>query len=475
VPPETQFKAPRESLGDIDAELAGKLLAAAGDVSLVIDGKGVIRDIAFGNEELLKEGYANWVGRPWLETVTIESRPKIEALLDGAGTDPMPRWRQVNHPSAKGGDVPVLYSTIRLGDDGRTVAVGRDLRTLATLQQRLVDAQQSMEREYARLRHAETRYRLLFQVATEAVLIVDAGTSKIVEANPAAGRLLGVKPERLIKRSFPSGFDADGMAAITTLLAGARAAGRADGVRARLASGGRTLTVSASLFRQDEGAHFLIRLAPLSEGDAVADMSKPKSRLLEVVDNSPDGFVVTGLDGRILTANRAFLDMVQLVTEEQAEGESLERWLGRPGVDMNVLTANLRERGSLRLFSTSLRGEHGAATEVEISAVAVPDGEQPCYGFAIRETARRLRVADGQRRELPHSVDQLTELVGRVSLKDLVRETTDVIERLCIEAALELTGDNRASAAELLGLSRQSLYVKLRRYGLGDLDSELEH
>jgi DNA-binding protein Fis len=35
---------------------------------------------------------------------------------------------------------------------------------------------------------------------------------------------------------------------------------------------------------------------------------------------------------------------------------------------------------------------------------------------------------------------------------------------------LELTRDNRASAAEMLGLSRQSLYVKLRRYGLGDLE-----
>ncbi len=53
-----------------------------------------------------------------------------------------------------------------------------------------------------------------------------------------------------------------------------------------------------------------------------------------------------------------------------------------------------------------------------------------------------------------------------------MRESTDLIERLCIEAALELTGDNRASAAEMLGLSRQSLYVKLRRYGLGDLAPE---
>jgi DNA-binding NtrC family response regulator len=64
------------------------------------------------------------------------------------------------------------------------------------------------------------------------------------------------------------------------------------------------------------------------------------------------------------------------------------------------------------------------------------------------------------------SVDQLSELVGHMSLKEVVRETTDVVERLCIEAALKLTSDNRASAAQMLGLSRQSLYAKLRRFGM---------
>jgi transcriptional regulator PpsR len=100
----------------------------------------------------------------------------------------------------------------------------------------------------------------------------------------------------------------------------------------------------------------------------------------------------------------------------------------------------------------------------------MPNGDQPCFGFTIRNVGRRLSDPRSGR-QLPRSVEQMTELVGRVPLKDLVRETTDVIERLCIEAALELTGDNRASAAEILGLSRQSLYVKLRRYGLGDLGS----
>jgi DNA-binding NtrC family response regulator len=89
----------------------------------------------------------------------------------------------------------------------------------------------------------------------------------------------------------------------------------------------------------------------------------------------------------------------------------------------------------------------------------------------MRDVGPRVRPAAVGARPT-RSVEQLTELIGRVPLKDLVREATDAIERLCIEAALELTGDNRASAAEMLGLSRQSLYVKLRRYGLGDLGAE---
>nr|MCU0625207.1 hypothetical protein [Gemmatimonadaceae bacterium] len=58
--------------------------------------------------------------------------------------------------------------------------------------------------------------------------------------------------------------------------------------------------------------------------------------------------------------------------------------------------------------------------------------------------------------------------VGRVSLRELVRDTVDLVERHFIEAALELTDDNRTSAAEVLGVSRQSLYVKLRRHHLID-------
>ena len=120
-------------------------------------------------------------------------------------------------------------------------------------------------------------------------------------------------------------------------------------------------------------------------------------------------------------------------------------------MDLDALIANLREHGSVRHFNTILRGEYGGSEEVEISAVSVPSGEHPCYGFTIRIIGVQKPSKPRRPHELPRSVEQLTQLVGRVTLKELVRETTDVIERLCIEAALELTGDNRASAAEMLG------------------------
>lgn len=220
------------------------------------------------------------------------------------------------------------------------------------------------------------------------------------------------------------------------------------------------------MFRQENTSQILVRLTTGS-GAVQRDAGTARQVLGELVERAPDAFVVTDLTGRVLTANRAFLDLTQLATEDQARGRSLDNWLGRSGVDLNVLVSNLRQSGVVRLFATQLRGDYGGASEVEISAVSVPDGDQPCLGFTIRDVGRRLVEGRGVR-ELPRSPGQMTELVGRMPLKDIVRETTDLIEQLCIEAALELTKDNRASAAEMLGLSRQSLYVKLRRFGLAD-------
>jgi DNA-binding NtrC family response regulator len=72
-----------------------------------------------------------------------------------------------------------------------------------------------------------------------------------------------------------------------------------------------------------------------------------------------------------------------------------------------------------------------------------------------------------QQTQLLRLLQPLTARLGETPLKLLVSETVVVIERHFIEAALASTEGNRSAAAKMLGLSRQSLYVKLARYGIG--------
>jgi len=469
------FVATKRPLEPLDAESAASLVAAAADVSLVLDKRGVIQDVALGSDDLPPRSCANWIGRPWTDVVTVESRPKVESLLKDAAEGAPRRWRHINHPVPRGSDLPLLYSAVQVGHKGRIVAFGRDMRAQASLQQRLVDAQHALERDYWRLRHVETRYRLLFDLSSEAVVIVDAGNAHtMVEANPAAIDLLGMSPRKVAGHAFGSALDDRSQRAVGALLSRVRASGRNEAIKLRDPRGRGDLQMSAAMFRQDDASFFLVRIS-CQRATTTADAAIAQDSMAQVIERAPDGFVVTDLDGRVLKANRAFVELVQMTHEDQLRAESLDRWLGRPGVDLSVMLSTLKQQGSVRLFATSLRGQHGALADVEISGVAVTDGEPPCLGFTVRHIGRRLGTELQSAKTAPRSVEQLTQLVGRMPLKDLVRESTDLIEQLCIEAALRLTQDNRASAAEMLGLSRQSLYVKLRRYGLGDLGPESGH
>ncbi|MBM4190928.1 MAG: transcriptional regulator PpsR, partial [Gemmatimonadetes bacterium] len=360
-------------------------------------------------------------------------------------------------------------------DDGSVIAVGRDLRAISTLQQRLVDTQQAMERDYWKLRHVETRYRLLFQLSTDAIVVVDADTMKIVDASNSAARLFDLAADKLIGKAFPLGIAADQIRAMEDLLAAARTTGHAGDVRIQLAEGRGEALASASCFRQENMTLLLVRLARFST-PAIGPAVSTRDLLLELVGRAPDAFVLTDDEGDIVYANRAFLDLVQLGSEEQVKGRSLGNWVGRPGADLPVFLTTLKKHNVVRVAASGIRGELGLSTEIEISAVAMPSEAGTNMGFVMRDVGRRVATVPHGARDLTKAVEDLTALVGRVSLPTLVKDTTDLVERHFIEAALELTGDNRTTAAEVLGLSRQTLYVKLRRHGLsgGDVDAAAE-
>ena len=461
------------NLGTLDASVAVKVLAAGGDVVMIMDRDGVICDFSVSNDDLHLEGHETWIDKRWVDTVTLDSRAKVTELLRDAAEDKPVRWRELNHPSRRGDIVSLRYVALAAGHDGRVIAIGRDHRASAILQQRLLVAQQSMERDYAQMRDTESRYRSLFQMTNEAVLVVDGSTRRVVEANPAAERLVGGEGV-LVGKLFAKLFGTQSQEEASSMLSMAQASSNRINPDIALIANEHHVTASVSLFRQDRLTHFLIRL---TSGDQfVARLPDNNLQMMNAINQLPDGFVVTDVDLQILTLNAAFLDMVQLPTEEQAKGELLSQFLGRPGLDRNILLETLNRHGVVRNFPTVMQTQFGDTEDVEVSAISVTNTDLPCYGFSIRRVARRDAARDLERAqvpvELPRTHADMGELVGRVSLKEIVRDTTDVVERLCIEAALELSGNNRASAAEILGVSRQSLYSKLHRFSIGNLNDD---
>lgn len=452
--------------GQIGTEDAIRLAASAGDIVLVVDDKGWIVDGAADLGQF--PDLTDWIGKDWRSTVTVESRVKIDEMLAHKPNGELPHPRHINQ-KGKHGDVPVRFRLIEMAGGKQNLAIGRDLRDAAVLQQRLLQAQQSLERDYLRLRQLETRYRLLFELSNEPVMIIDSENRRIVEANPASHTLVLARPGTLSGSKFLALFDRSERERLIAFLGSALTSNSVTPIEVKLAERETTLTLSGTGFRQRGRLYVLIRFDGGERNETIEEAA-----MLGTLESMPDAFVLTDNDWRIVVANVAFAELIGAASIDQIRGRSLAEFVGRPGIDLDLIQGQLLKQGFARNVNSVIGASDGVEGEpIELSAVRTGEDE-PHIGIVIRPIARRLRDLPPMPQEMPRSVEQLTELVGRMSLKDIVRESTDLIERLCIEAALAYTSDNRASAAEILGLSRQSLYSKLHRYGLGNLAAEGE-
>lgn len=456
------FRDPERYFSNLDAGTVARVVSSGVDIALIIE-SGVIKDLAIGNRELAEAGFDKaWRGKPWRDTVTPDSYRKIEELLEAAPEN-AGRWRQVTQIGPTGTGIPVRYTSLP-GTTGKGIlALGQEQSSLAQLQQRLVGMHQDLEREYASLRDAETRYRSLFEALSEPVVIVSVADGAVSEMNPAAIRRLGVgdsDPRGTVFADYIS--DAD-QAAYQRMIERALSSGRGEaseiGFRGR-GSG----TMRASAFRQDNDIFVIIRIEADGVSHVPVPSAVPSADIRQVMEHLPDGLVVTTSTLRILSANATFLRMVQAVEGRQVVGDQLSNWIGRSASDLNMLQSNLKRHGVARNFATVIRDRFGTETDAEISAVAADLEAETVLGFSIRLMSRRLLPQTSAEELLPNPAEEVTKLVGQLPLKEIVKSSTDFIEKLCIETALEITDQSRASAAEILGLSRQGLYSKLKRF-----------
>ena len=435
----------------IAPEHLGDILATAADIAMVVSGAGIVHSISVNPLNAGLGRLTHWEGRDIRDVLAPDSERKvvreIAAVISGAAE--RAPGIEVNHVDGAEWEAPIRYVLHPTGRDGRVLMLGRDLRPVAELQQRLTQAQIALERDGEAQRVYETRFRALLASTSDGFLLLDAATGRVAEANARAAEALGLDGAAALVGSGLAGHLSDlRRGELIEALAGADADRPLRVVPAR---GGGAVLLHPRAFRSGGDRVLLCRAVP--EGEAPADAPGRRDAFVAA---SPDAIAFTDRGGRIVDANDAFLGLTDLDALGDARGRMLADFLARGSVDAKGLTDRTRPR----LYPTQVVSAFGTRAPVEIAVAELPEG----YAFTLRESDRSALPTAGA---VPDdATENARALVGTMPLRDIVASMTDVVEKECIVAAIEMTDNNRVAAAEMLGLSRQSLYVKLRKYGM---------
>ena len=460
----------------IPPEKFNDIVATAADLAIVLDRGGRIQSVVTNPLNPTVGQLDHWQNRDIRDVTARDSVGKLETHLEAIHSDPGRDLSaiELNHFESGQAAFPIRYTMHQLDANGGVLMLGRDLRPIAELQNRLVKAQLALERDYESQRDYETRYRRVLEAARDPFVLLDVNSGRVLDVNSAAANVLGAEPDDLRGSAFTQEFEGRRRSEFIDALLDAANTDLAPPVIARTRRGEHSVALTPILFRAGGDRMVLTRIEPEGAGATIA--TELAAAMVGLFRAGADAIVLTDGEGSIETANDAFLSLCDAGALTEVKGRSLADYLSRGTVDLRVLIENAVRNGKMRTYSTRLESVAGGQISIEVSATFLPGTTDKGggFGFVLRDVSRMevVREPTPQSVVMPggtvsdDAMRNVMDLVGSAPLKDIVAATTDVVEKMCIETAVELTDNNRVAAAEMLGLSRQSLYVKLRKYGL---------
>jgi len=455
----------------IDPELLSEIISTAADISLLIASDGRVASVTVNPHHRSFGQLSHWVGHPLRNFLTVDSFAKMDARLAAMGRPGAKTMAvELNHTDHAAWDFPVRYSMHRVAPDNSVLMLGRDQRPLAEMQQQLVMAQIALERDYETQREMDTRYRVLMEATRDAIVLVAMNNGRIADLNAAAALLLGGSRQDLIGAAIAQEFEGRRRGEFLESLTNIASADAVSPVDLQARRSQRRLRVMPVLFRAAGERLLLCRLE--ASDDAANAPDELTDNLERMYHEGVDSILFLDGEGLVVGANDAFLKLTDSTNLTAVRGRPLSDFLARGLVDMRVVLDNTRRTRQLRLYATKITTAFEGQVSVEIAATFLGDRPNPGFVLVIRDASRAEMLRRPGMAASDDGMRSVMELVGSSTLKDIVGETTDVVEKMCIQTAVELTRNNRVAAAEMLGLSRQSLYVKLRKFGLLSKDDD---
>jgi transcriptional regulator PpsR len=449
-----------------------EIIANSSDISLLIDESGMIHEIFLNKNISLADPLDHWENKNIRKFLTRESQTKIDKILalTSKAFDDINRPVELNHVNGSNWQIPVSYAVHIMGD-GKILLTGRDMRPIAEVQQQLINSQILLEKEYEKYRGFDTRFRVILESSNEGIALIDAESGRITDINTTASHLLSSDINKILNSNFSKAFKNQSKDGFLEVLRTEANKTNPSPIRVFLQKRNIEVLISPILFRANNEILILCKIEPMSTQASMGE--EILEALRGLYNDCSDGIIFTDNIGLIRFANKSFLKLSDVTKLENINGKSLSEFMARGVVDLNVLMDNASENGKVQFYNSSLKTNFGMQIPIEVSVTHLSNKKHPSFGYIFRDASRNYNERQGADTGSEKALQNVMKLVGSAPLKELVADTSDVVERLCIETAIELTRNNRVAAAEMLGVSRQSLYVKLRKYNL--MSKEIDH
>ncbi|WP_425083101.1 PAS domain-containing protein [Ruegeria profundi] len=444
---------------ELDAGTLKSLLTHAADILLFVSEDGLINDIIGDSKLLGSIGAFSWCGQLISDALPGNAYAQFREFLSDVGNDQLGHECVVRHETGDGLTKTIAYSAALLSEQRTGIVLGKDISAFSELQNRVVELHRMMGEKLDAQKRVEAEYRTLFSIGSEPFLIVNVASGQITDANPAVAKTLGEELETLSKRSVVSLFRKSDHKELKALLGAVSRTQAQASLQARFANGQPLVVDVSPSFGGSETVIVRLRPAGSASGQMVTE-----DVLVEWVRAAVEAIVVTDEAGKVIWHNTAFEELVHLTSSTSERG--LGEFFDPADLDFASVLKILSDNPRIRSLPASVRRPNGQILEVELSGTVIPDSDPRRIGFAIRNLSTRL-TEDSANSAADASIETMLSRIGKAPLRELVQEETAGLEKNLILAALKLTGNNRAATAKVLGLSRQGLYSKLDRYGLG--------
>ena len=432
------------------------------DIYIILDFEGKIFEIEVSEKLSKKNIVIDNNKKNIFDVVTNESVPKIKNYINllFKSKKEFPKFIELNHLSKdKSNGYPVSYSLKKM-DNNFLIMVGRDLQEISEIQRKLVSSQLQLENEYEKYKEFDTKYKILLNHSDEAIVIFNKNSGNIKDINIKAKKIL--KIELNVKKAIN----------FFNLLKNKKNKKFKEGIISHSKTGStlkvktkknKKLILKPIIFRTGNELTILCKIEANKKFRKISNnISENILNISKFYSLCPDSIVFLTEKGIILDANDSLIQICNVTSLNDLVGKSFADLIEKGMTDLNIICEETLKQGKIKNFYCKLLTAQGLPFNTNISTCLIQNEKKKIIVISIRIENN----IDKNLNQSEKNNENLLSLVGSAPLKTLVSESSDVVEKICIETALKITRNNKVAAADLLEISRQSLYVKLEKYNM---------